>query len=57
MLPERIGQVDVAFVLLGHLLAIWAARAVAFDPFPGRLQAVGSRFSFVVMVLYMMLGP
>ncbi|MFC7007606.1 hypothetical protein [Halalkalicoccus salilacus] len=57
MLPERIGLVDVAFVLLGHLLAIWAARAVAFDPFPGRLQVVRSQFPFVVMVLYTTLGP
>lgn len=57
MVPGWIGLVDVAFVLFGHLLAIRAAHAVAFDPFSGRLQAVRSLFPFVVRVLYTTLGP
>jgi hypothetical protein len=45
----------VAFVLLGHLLAVWVAHASAYDVFPGRLQAVRSQYPFVVvMVLYTM---
>lgn len=57
VLPEWIGLIEVAFVLLGHLLAIWAAHAVAFDLFSSRLQAVRSQFPFVVvMVLYTMLS-
>ena len=57
VLPGWIGLVEVAFVLLGHLLAIWAAHAVAFDLFSGRLQAVRSQFPFVVvMVLYTILS-
>jgi hypothetical protein len=57
VLPGWFGLLDVAFVLVGHLLAIWAAHAVSFDVFPGRLQAIRSQYPFVlVMVLYTMLS-
>lgn len=55
VLPSWFGLLDVAFILVGHLLAIWAAHAVSFDVFPSRLQAIRSQYPFVaVMVLYTM---
>jgi hypothetical protein len=57
VLPGWFGALDIAFVLLGHVLAIWAAHATSFDLFPGRLQAIRSQMPFVaVMVLYTMLS-
>ncbi|WP_336345782.1 hypothetical protein [Halalkalicoccus ordinarius] len=55
VLPVWFGLLDVAFILAGHLLAVWAAHAISFDVFPGRLQAIRSQYPFVaVMVLYTM---
>ncbi|WP_331236443.1 hypothetical protein [Natronorarus salvus] len=55
--PPWFGTLDVAFVLVGHVLAVWAAHAASFDLFAGRLQAIRSQFPFVlVMVLYTMLS-
>ncbi|WP_331235862.1 hypothetical protein [Natronorarus salvus] len=52
-LPGWMGGLDVAFVLAGHVLAVWAAHAASFAVFPGRLQAIRSQFPFVlVMILY-----
>jgi len=53
VLPGWFDAVGLATVLLGHVLAIWAAHAVAFDSFPGRLQAIRSQYPYtVVMILY-----
>ncbi|WP_267642948.1 hypothetical protein [Haloarchaeobius amylolyticus] len=55
VLPAWVGGLALAFVLLGHLLAIWVAHAAAYDLFPSRLQAVRSQYPFIgVMVLYTM---
>ncbi|MFW6018721.1 MAG: hypothetical protein ACOCPX_07855 [Halapricum sp.] len=55
VLPGWFDAVALASVLLGHVLAIWTAHAVAFDSFPGRLQAIRSQYPYtVVMVLYTM---
>nr|WP_276300778.1 hypothetical protein [Halorussus sp. DT80] len=55
VLPDWFGMLAVAFVLLGHLLAVWVAHTSAYEVFPGRLQAVRSQYPFVVvMVLYTM---
>lgn len=57
VLPTWFGTVEIAFVLLGHLFAIWAAHATSFALFSGRLQAIRSQFPFIiVMVLYTMLS-
>jgi hypothetical protein len=53
VLPAWFGGLNVAFVLLGHLLAVWVAHVTAYRLFPGRLQAVRSQYPLVVvMVLY-----
>ncbi|WP_439025892.1 hypothetical protein [Haloarchaeobius sp. DT45] len=57
VLPSWIAGLALAFVLLGHLLAIWVAHAAAYDLFPSRLQAVRSQYPFIaVMVLYTMVS-
>jgi len=54
-LPEWFGGVGLAAVIIGHLVAIWAAHSAAYDLFPARLQAVRSQYPFIaVMVFYTM---
>lgn len=55
VLPGWFGSVGLAFVVLGHLLAIWVAHAIAFETFTGRLQPIRSQYPFaLVMVFYTM---
>ena len=55
VLPDWFGVVGIAAILLGHLLAIWAAHAAALSLFPSRLQAIRSQYPFVgVMICYTM---
>lgn len=55
VLPAWFGGVNMAFVLLGHLLAVWVAHATAYDVFPSRLQAIRSQYPLVaVMILFTM---
>ncbi len=55
VLPSWFGGLNMAFILLGHLLAVWVAHAIAYDLFPSRLQAVRSQYPLVgVMILYTM---
>lgn len=57
VVPGWFGGVAVAAVLLGHVLAVAAAHAVAFELFPGRLQAIRSQYPFVAaMVVYTMVS-
>ena len=52
-LPAWFGSLNILFVLLGHLVAIWVAHSIAYGLFPSRLQAIRSQYSFVVvMMLY-----
>ncbi|MFB6102080.1 MAG: hypothetical protein ABEJ73_05890 [Haloplanus sp.] len=56
-LPAWFGGLELACVLLGHLLAVWVAHATAYDCFPSRLQAVRSQYGVTaVMVGYTMLS-
>jgi len=56
-LPGWFGGLEFAFVLLGHLLAVWVAHATAYELFPSRLQAVRSQYGVTaVMVCYTMLS-
>lgn len=57
VLPSWFGLLNVAFVLAGHLLAIWAAHAASFSVFPSRLQAIRSQYPVViVMIAYTMIS-
>jgi hypothetical protein len=52
-LPAWVGALNIAFVLGGHLLAIWVAHSTAYRLFPSRLQAIESQYPFVfVMMAY-----
>jgi hypothetical protein len=56
-LPAWFGGLELAFVLLGHLLAVWVAHATAYDLFPSRLQAVRSQYGVTAaMICYTMLS-
>jgi hypothetical protein len=51
--PGWFGSLQLVFVVVGHVLAVWVAHARAFDLFAGRLQPIRSQYPFVVvMVLY-----
>jgi len=41
----------LAFVVLGHLLAVWVAHAIANELFPGRIQPVRSQLPLVVLMV------
>ncbi|WP_336136804.1 hypothetical protein [Natronomonas amylolytica] len=57
VLPSWFTGVEIAFVIVGHLLAIWAAHAAAYDVFPGKLQAIRSQYAITLaMVCYTMLS-
>jgi hypothetical protein len=51
VLPDWFGGVGLALVVLGHLLAVWVAHAVAFETFTGRLQPLRSQYPFVVVMV------
>nr|WP_303647823.1 hypothetical protein [Haloarchaeobius amylolyticus] len=55
VLPGWFGSVQLALVVLGHLVAIWVAHAIAFETFTGKLQPIRSQYPFaLVMVFYTM---
>ncbi|WP_228546254.1 hypothetical protein [Halegenticoccus tardaugens] len=52
-LPGWFGALGIAFVLMGHFLAVWVTHSAAYDLFPSRLQAIRSQYPFVaVMIAY-----
>lgn len=52
-IPPWFDSIGMLAILAGHLVGVWAAHAIAYDLFPGRLQALRSQFGLVaVMVLY-----
>lgn len=53
VLPGWWPVLQLGIVLLGHLLAVWVAHALALELFPGRLRAIRSQVPFVIaMILY-----
>lgn len=53
IVPVWFGGLELTFVILGHLLAIWVAHAAAYDIFPGKLQAIRSQYATTAaMVCY-----
>ena len=50
-LPSWFGAMGIAFVLIGHLLAIWTAHAAAYDLFASRLVAIRSQYPFVAVMI------
>ncbi len=57
VLPAWWSSVNMAFILIGHLLAVWVAHATAYEVFPSRFQAIRSQYPLVaVMILYTMMS-
>ncbi|MHB9286585.1 hypothetical protein ACKVMT_06045 [Halobacteriales archaeon Cl-PHB] len=57
VLPGWFGLIQLSFVLLGHLLAIWVAHSIAFELFPGARQPIRSQYpTIVVMIVYTMVS-
>lgn len=55
--PAWFDALSIGFVLLGHLVSIWIAHAVAFRLFPSRTVAIRSQVPFVgVMIGYTVLS-
>ncbi len=51
-LPGWFGYVEIAGILLGHVLAVWVAHTVSFDLFPGKLQAIRSQYPLIVVMVF-----
>ncbi|MFC7203443.1 hypothetical protein ACFQJC_07960 [Haloferax namakaokahaiae] len=51
VLPSWLGSLQLAFVVLGHLLAVWIAHTRSFELFTGRLQPLRSQYPFVVVTV------
>lgn len=55
--PGWFGTLQLTFVLVGHVVAIWAAHGIAFETFTGRLQPIRSQYPYsLVMVVYTMVS-
>lgn len=56
-LPSWFGLLQLSFVLLGHLLAIWVAHSISFELFPGARQPIRSQYPMIlVMIGYTMVS-
>jgi hypothetical protein len=54
-LPGWYPTLQVTFVLVGHVMAVWIAHALAFELFPGKFKPIRSQYPFVaVMIAYTM---
>ena len=55
VLPTWWGSIQLLFVLVGHLIAVWVAHALAFELFPGILTPLRSQYPLVLaMVVFTM---
>ncbi|WP_231187542.1 hypothetical protein [Haladaptatus sp. DYF46] len=50
-LPGWFGMLPIAFVLIGHMLAVWVTHTKSYDLFPSRLQAIRSQYSFIIVMI------
>ncbi|WP_247001552.1 hypothetical protein [Halosolutus gelatinilyticus] len=50
-LTSWFGYVEIASILLGHVLAVWVAHTISFELFPGKLQAIRSQYPFIVVMI------
>jgi hypothetical protein len=51
VVPRWFGTLQLGFVVLGHLLAVWVAHALAMELFPGILRPIRSQYPFVVVMM------
>ncbi len=56
-LPGWFGGLELLFIILGHMLAIWIAHATSYQLFTGRLQPIRSQYPYIaIMVAYTMVS-
>lgn len=49
--PGWFDGLDIVFVLVGHVFAIWAAHATAYEVFSSRLVAIRSQYPFIAVMI------
>ncbi|MDZ7850819.1 MAG: hypothetical protein U5K70_08535 [Halodesulfurarchaeum sp.] len=49
--PGWFDGLNIGFVLVGHVLAIWAAHATAYEVFASRLVAIRSQYPFIAVMI------
>jgi hypothetical protein len=52
VLPGWFPILQLLFVLLGHLVAVWVAHALAFELFPGKLKPIRSQYPFIIVMIF-----
>lgn len=52
VVPSWFPILQLLFVLLGHLVAIWLAHALAFELFPGKFKPIRSQYPFIVVMIF-----
>lgn len=52
VIPDWFGGLELLFILVGHLLAVWVAHASSFDLFPGTLKPIRSQYPFIVVMIF-----
>lgn len=52
VLPGWFSILPLLFVLLGHVLAVWIAHALAFDLFPGKLKPIRCQYPFIIVMIF-----
>jgi hypothetical protein len=48
-LPGWFGMLPIAFVLIGHMLAVWVTHTKSHDLLPSRLQAIRIQYSLIIV--------
>lgn len=51
-IPGWFSVLQLLFVLIGHVMAVWAAHSIAFDLFAGRLQPIRSQYPFIALMIF-----
>jgi len=49
--PGGFNALSIAFVLVGHLLAIWTAHGTAYELFSSRLVAIRSQYPYILVMI------
>lgn len=51
-LPGWFGGLQLLFVVVGHMLAVWVGHVLAFELFTGRLQPIRSQYPFILAMVF-----
>ncbi|MFW5905771.1 MAG: hypothetical protein ACOCUO_02900, partial [archaeon] len=51
VLPDWFGGVQLTVIVVGHIVAVWAAHGTAFDLFTGRIQPLRSQYPLAALMI------